>query len=74
MLETKNKIAQLEQQLREWKQEKKYFDSYFSSSELQYFENNTSLKRLSINSFSESKQLELLTEMTFLDAKQIRFF
>lgn len=67
----RNRLAALEQELREWEQERKYFESYIKNrvDELEHL--NTKLKRISLIRFHEQKQMKLIVDLILMEDSQL---
>lgn len=76
----KNDVCILQQELREWVQEKKYFDAYFEEEVAIKTIVEEKLKRLSKKQLSEQKQLQLIVDLSLDGAvhphllKKIKYF
>lgn len=73
ILDERNRLATLEQELRDWQQEKKYFESYIKSRTDSNSTLKTKLKRTSLIRFDAQKKMRLLVDLNLNDDQQLNF-
>lgn len=73
ILEVRNRLASLEQELRDWQQEKKYFESYIKNKIDSASTLKTKLKRAPLFRFGTQKQMQLLVDLNLNDDPQLNF-
>lgn len=62
-LDVRNELGILKHQLREWEQEKKYFDQYFNKELKNKLFEEINLKRINLIKFDEHRQIKLITDL-----------
>lgn len=73
ILDDRNRLAVLEQELRDWEQEKKYFESYIKNKIDSQNTLKTKLKRTSLIKFGTKKQMRFLVDLNLNDDQQFNF-
>ncbi|MHC5375428.1 AAA domain-containing protein [Enterococcus sp. LJL120] len=73
ILNERNRQAALEQELRDWQQEKKYFESYIKHKTDSDNSLATKLKRTSLIGFDGQKKMRLLVDLNLNDNQQPNF-
>lgn len=71
ILEVRNRLASLEQELRDWQQEEKYFESYIKNKIDSTSTLKTKLKRTPLIKFGTQKQMKLLVDLNLNDDQQL---
>lgn len=73
ILDDRNRLASLEQELRDWQQEEKYFESYIKNKIDSTSTLKTKLKRTPLIKFGTQKQMKLLVDLNLNDDQQLNF-
>ncbi|MGM0167368.1 hypothetical protein IGI39_002349 [Enterococcus sp. AZ135] len=73
ILDDRNRLATLEQELRDWKQEKKYFESYIKNIIDSTNTLKGKLKRVPLIRFGAQKQMRFLVDLNLNDEQKLNF-